>query len=467
MPLKLYNTLTKKKQNFKPIKKNNVGLYTCGPTVYNYAHIGNLRAYIFSDLLRRTLEFNSLKVKHVMNITDVGHLTGDADHGEEKMSKGAKREKLTVWQVAAKFTKAFKEDLKHLNIQKPTIYCKATDHIKEQINLIKKLEKKGLTYTTSDGVYYNTAKFKNYVNFANLKLDEKNMQARVKENPEKKHPWDFALWKFTIGKHKHHLMKWKSPWGVGFPGWHIECSAMSIHFLGKHFDIHTGGIDHIQIHHTNEIAQVEPLLKKKWVNWWMHGEFLVLKDKEKMAKSGENFIILKTLENHNLEPLDYRYFCLTASYRSPLMFSWQALNNAQTSWNHLKNQILDLKENPTSKPNEKANKKLENNFLKAINDDLNMPVALSVMYDAIKEKTLGNKQKLSLLLKFDKVLGLGFKELKRTKITLTKEQKALLKERETARKNKDWKKADKARDKLKKQGILIEDTPEGPRWKKA
>jgi len=465
--LKLYNTPAKKLQTFKPIKKT-VGLYTCGPTVYHYAHIGNLRAYIFADILRRTLIYNGYKVKQVMNITDVGHLASDADTGLAKMEKGAKREKLTVWQVAEKYTKAFKKDIKQLNILDPTIWCKATNHIKEQINLVKKLEKKGYAYTISDGVYFNISKFKNYTKFAHLKLDKEHMQARIKENPEKKHPWDFALWKFCVGQHKNHAMRWKSPWHkASFPGWHIECSAMSMKYLGNHFDIHTGGIDHIQVHHTNEVAQSEAVLGKKWVNFWLHNEHLVLKGDEKMAKSGENFLTLPFLVEKGIHPLTYRYFCLTAIYRSKLMFSWDALENAQKSYYHLKSSIIELKENPTSKTNDAAVKKHKAAFLKAINDDLNTPVALSVVYDVIKDKKLGNKQKLSLLNNFDKVLGLQFKEMKRQTIKLTKEQKDLIKQRETARKDKDWKKADKLRGQLKKQGILIEDSSTGPRWKKA
>ena len=318
--LTLYNTLARKKETFVPLKKGSVGMYCCGPTVYNYAHVGNLRSYIFEDVLRRVLEFNKFKVKHVTNITDVGHLTSDADVGEDKMLKGAKREKKTVWQIAEFYTKAFKDDIIKLNIKNPNTWSKATDHIKEQITLIQILEKKGFTYQAGGNVYFDTSSVKDYGKLAKLDL-KADTKERVEEDKNKKNKHDFVLW-FTKSKFQDQGMKWKSPYGTGYPGWHIECSAMSMKYLGKQFDIHCGGIDHIPVHHTSEIVQSESATgKKPWVKYWLHNEFLVLRKGEKMAKSGDNFITLQTLEEKEFHPLDYRYFCLGTHYRKPLMFS--------------------------------------------------------------------------------------------------------------------------------------------------
>lgn len=303
MKIILYNTLTKKKEEFIPIKKKKVGLYTCGPTVYNYAHIGNLRTYVFEDILRRTLEFNGYQVNHIENITDVGHLTDDADQGEDKMEKAAQKEKKNAWELSKFYTKAFRRDIKLLNIQEPHTWCKATDHIDEQIATIKKIINNGYTYQTTDGIYFDTSKMPTYGDFA--RLDIKNLQAGARiDIGEKKNPTDFALWKFS-GKEKRQ-MEWDSPWGVGFPGWHIECSTMSTKYLGAPFDIHCGGIDHIPVHHTNEIAQTWAADKKKMANYWLHGEFLVI-DENRMGKSQGNFITLQTLIDKRYNPLAYRY----------------------------------------------------------------------------------------------------------------------------------------------------------------
>src|SRR3989338_2131329 len=339
-PLLLYNTLGRKKQEFKPIKKGIVGLYTCGPTVYSYAHIGNLRTYIFEDILKRVLIENGYKVKHVMNITDVGHLTSDADTGDDKVEKSAKEQKKTVWDIAGFYTKVFQEDIAKLHILDPDIWCRATDHIKEQIELIKKLEKKGLTYKTSDGIYFDTSKFKDYGILGNIKAEGLKAGVRV-EIGEKKNPTDFALWKFSP-KDSKRQMEWKSPWGTGFPGWHIECSAMSMKYLGETFDIHCGGIDHVPVHHTNEIAQSEAATGKSFVKYWAHGAFLLL-EKEKMAKSGGNFITLQTLIERGYDPLDYRYFCFTAHYRSELKFSFDALTSCRAAFNILKEKYLEFR----------------------------------------------------------------------------------------------------------------------------
>ena len=339
--MKLYNTLFKKKEEFKPLGKE-VGLYCCGPTVYHFAHIGNLRSYIFEDVLKRTLLFNEFKVNHVMNITDVGHLTSDSDTGEDKMLKGAKREKKTVYEVAEFYTQAFKEDLRKLNFILPNHFPKATEHIKEQIKLIQKLEKKGFTYIAGGNVYFDTSKLDDYGKLARLDLNAET-KSRVEKDANKKNSHDFVLW-FTKSKFKDQEMKWESPWGEGYPGWHIECSAMSTKYLGEQFDIHCGGIDHIPVHHTNEIAQSESATgKKPWVKYWLHNEFLVLSKGEKMAKSGENFITLTVLEEKGYSALDYRYFCLGTHYRNPLMFSFEAMDSAKAGYKKLVDRVLELK----------------------------------------------------------------------------------------------------------------------------
>ena len=465
MALKLYNTLTRKKELFKPIKKTEVGLYTCGPTVYNYAHIGNLRSYIFEDILKRTLLFDKFKVKHVMNITDVGHLTSDADSGEDKMLKGAKREKKTVWEIAQFYTKAFQNDIKKLNILNPDVWCKATEHIKEQINLIKRLEKNGFTYSSGGNIYFDTSKVKDYGKLVQLDLNAEN-KARVKKDDNKKNARDFVLW-FTKSKFQDQEMKWPSPWGEGYPGWHIECSAMSIKYLGEQFDIHCGGIDHIPVHHTNEIAQSESATAKKpWVKYWLHNEFLVVEN-GKMAKSGDNFITLSTLEEKGFEALDYRYFCLGTNYRKSLTFSYEALEGAKTARQRLNEHILELKkEKNIVKGNNKLVGKFLNQFTADINDDLNTSKALATMWEVLKNDKLLGKEKYDLLLQFDSVLGLELSKIKVEKVTLPAEIKKLAEKREKARKNKDWATADQLRDEINKNGYSIADTAEGYEIKK-
>ena len=462
--IKFYNTLTRKKEIFKPLKDKKVGLYTCGPTVYWYAHIGNLRTYIFEDILKRVLEYNGYKVKHIMNITDVGHLTSDADTGEDKIELGAKREKKTAWEIAKFYTEAFKKDIKALNIIFPTRFLKATDYIKEQIEFIKLLEKKGFTYKTEDGIYFNTAKIKNYGELAQLKKKKIKPGARVKLVPGKKNPTDFALWKFTPPGVKRQ-MEWDSPWGKGFPGWHTECVVMAIKHLGIPFDIHCGGIDHIPIHHTNEIAQAEAGFGKKLANYWLHGEFLVLKE-GRMGKSEGNIIILEDLVKKGFNPLAYRYLCLGTHYRKKLTFSWEALKFAQISLNNLYQKIREIKaEARKSKKDKKAkslSEKYKNGFLNFINDDLNIPRALALTWEMIKDKNLDNNEKYKLLLDFDKIFGLNLKEIK---IDIPAEIKRLVKQREKYRKEKKWKKADEIREKIKKMGFEIEDTKEGPKIK--
>jgi len=453
--LKLYNTLTRKKEIFKPLKDNLVRIYTCGPTVYNYAHIGNLRTYIFEDILKRVLLYNNYKVKHVMNITDVGHLTSDADTGEDKLELSAKKERKTAWEIAEFYTKAFKDDIKKLNIIFPDVWCKATDHIKEQINLIKILEKRGFTYKTEDGIYFDTSKLKDYGKLARLKKEKLKAGIRI-DIKNKKHPTDFALWKFSP-KDKKRDMEWKSPWNTGFPGWHIECSAMSMKYLGKTFDIHCGGIEHIPIHHTNEIAQAEASTGKKFVNFWLHAEWLILKG-AKMAKSGENFITLARLIERDYDPLAYRYLCLTAHYKSPLEFSYESLDAAKSALNRLKIRVLELKKKKDNWHNHNA-LIYEKKFLEYTNDDLNVPRALALLWELIEDSNLTNQDKYKLAIKFDEIFGLDLGKEKKEKIP--KEIIRSAEEREKARKNKDFAKADKLRQKIKAKGYLIEDTDSG------
>ncbi|TKJ17269.1 cysteine--tRNA ligase [Candidatus Woesearchaeota archaeon B3_Woes] len=463
MALKLYNTLTRKKELFKPIKKGHVGMYSCGPTVYWYQHIGNLRTYIFNDILKRVLNYNNFKTKHVMNYTDVGHLTSDADTGEDKIEKAAKKEGKTAKQISEYYASVFEKDCKKLNIIPPNIICKATDHIKEQIALVKLLEKKGFTYQTSDGVYFNTSKLKDYGKLGLIDLEGLEAGKRVSLG-EKRNKTDFALWKFSDTLKKRQ-QEWKTKWGIGFPGWHLECSAMSSKYLGKQFDIHTGGEDHIQVHHTNEIAQSEAAFNvKPWVKYWLHGAFLTHKS-EKISKSTGGLYTISDLEKNGFTALAYRYFCLNTSYRKQLNFSLEILEGAKNSYERLKNIIIDLKSKKDSNKT-KEFEKYRKQFKEYIDDDLNMPKALSVLWDVLRDEKLGSKEKLELAYDFDKVFGLDIKDIEEEKQKLDKEIKELIEQREKARKNKDYSKADKIRDDLKKKGIVLEDTSEGVRWKK-
>ncbi|MEM4271123.1 MAG: cysteine--tRNA ligase, partial [Candidatus Pacearchaeota archaeon] len=428
-------------------------MYSCGPTVYWYQHIGNLRTYIFSDILKRVLLYNGFKVKHVMNITDVGHLTSDADTGKDKMELAAEREHKKASEIVEFYWKIFKEDFKKLNIIEPEIWCKATEHIKEQIELIKKLEEKGYTYKTKDGIYFDTSKFKDYGKLARLKKEGLKAGIRVSIG-EKKNPTDFALWKFSE-KPGLRQQEWQSPWGIGFPGWHIECSAMSMKYLGESFDIHTGGEDHIQIHHTNEIAQSEAATGKKFVNYWLHGAFLTFKG-EKVSKSKGGLYTISELEKMGFSPLSYRYLCLTTHYRKQLEFSLENLKNAQNSYERLKNIIKELRYDG------KINEKYLKDFEKAINNDLNMPKALQVLWKLVRdEKAFG---KIETIKKMDQVFGLSL--LEKEEIRIPEEIMNLVKEREKARKEKNFKLSDELRQKIKEKGWWIDDTPKGPKVKK-
>lgn len=474
MPIYLYNSLHHRIEEFKPLKKNKVGLYTCGPTVYNFAHIGNLRTYIFEDFLKRILRYNGYKLKHVMNITDVGHLTDDGNSGEDKMEKGSLREGKTAWEIAEFYTREFRQDLERLNIIAPDIWCRATDHIKEQIKLIKKLQKGGFAYATSDGIYFDTSKLPDYGKLANLQNQDLRGGARV-EVGDKKNITDFALWKFSPKLQKRQ-MEWDSPWGVGFPGWHIECSAMATKYLGQPFDIHCGGIDHVPVHHTNEIAQSEAAYDTPLANYWLHGEFLIIAG-DKMAKSGENFLTLQVLQDKGFSPLAYRYLLMQTNYRKQLNFSWEALTAAQTGLQNFYKELYRLKENlphfdKKNSAHTAAKKKIEEEFSKKINDDLDLPGALALLHTAIK--TSGAID-FETVLKFDKVLGLKIEENTNIKIekeesikaeTLPDHIQRIIIMRDAVRAQKDWIKSDQLRKQLESMGYKVEDTKEGTKVSK-
>lgn len=457
-----------------PLVRGNelVGIYCCGPTVYNHLHIGNYRTYIFEDLLKRMFLYNGYKVKHILNITDVGHLISDADEGEDKMELGSQREGKTAWEIAEFYTDEFKKDIKLLNILEPDVWCKATDHIKEQIALVKCLEEKGFTYKTSDGVYFDTLKFPDYGRLARLDIEGLKGGSRI-DIGEKRNKTDFALWKFSP-KDSKRQMEWDSPWGKGFPGWHIECSAMSMKYLGNHFDIHCGGIDHIPVHHTNEIAQSESCTGEKFVNYWLHGEFLVMGEDEKMAKSKENFLTLQVLIDKGYGPLDYRYLCLGTYYRKRLQFTLEILDGARNGYSRLKNRILEFK-NDANSPFEKhvpAGSKrggevkgvvseYEQKFNEAISNDLNIPEALAVLWEVIRDEKLSPGEKLGLAYDFDAVLGLGLKDVEEKKTDVPEEVLRLVEERTKAKQNKDFKAADEIRNKIKALGYVLVDRKDG------
>ncbi len=460
-PLFLYNTLSLKKEEFQPIMASSVGLYTCGPTVYNYAHIGNLRTYLFEDLLVRVLKYNGYKVNRVMNITDVGHLTGDMDMGEDKMEKGAAREGKSAWDIAALYTASFKKDLAILNILEPDVWCKATDNIPEQVKMIQDLEAKNYTYRTSDGIYFDTAKVKDYNKLSHLPLEELKEGARVEKNEEKKNLTDFALWKFSPAGVKRQ-MEWESPWGIGFPGWHIECSAMSLKFLGEQLDIHCGGIDHINIHHTNEIAQSESATGQKFFNYWMHGAFLNIKGGKKMAKATDNFLTIDNAFNKKgINPLAYRFSALQVNYRKPMEYSEEGIKQAEDGLNSLLSQVAALGDEIGS-----ISVDFKNKFLEVINNDLNLPKALALIASVLKSK-LSAADKLATIIDFDQVLGLG---LNKARDIIAKDLdlsilpvnvKNLVDARQEARAAKDWSESDRLRKEIDNLGYIMEDTKDG------
>lgn len=462
--LRLYNALTKKTDAFKPSHGTTVGLYTCGPTVYSTAHIGNLRTYLFEDILRRTLESDGYSVKHVMNITDVGHLTSDADSGEDKIEKASRETKRDAFDVAREHEKSFFEDLQKLNILPPKIKLRATETIDLQINLIKKLEANGFTYRTSDGIYFDTSKLPAYGRLSGQRSADKKAGARVEVNAEKKHPTDFALWKFSKPEDKRQ-MEWKSPWGVGFPGWHIECSAMSMSQFPDGLDIHCGGVDHVAVHHENEIAQNEASGRKDFVKTWMHGEFLVLPDK-RMGKSEGNKITLQQLADKKVDPLAFRYLCLQTHYRQQLNFSWDSLQAAQRG---LYSVWLSVDTNGETKKIGCA--EFEERFHAAMNDDLNTPQALAILHELLKSDNPWSA-KLQSLSVFDAILGLGLTNNAGRShfIPIDQNLRHLLDQRELFRQQKDWEAADKKRKEIEQHlaptEVILEDTSEGPRLRK-
>ena len=449
--IQLYDTYERKKRLFVPLEIGKIKMYTCGPTVYDYPHIGNLRAYIFADTLRRVFEFNDYKVRQVMNITDVGHLTSDADAGDDKMELNAIKQKRSAWELADFYADIFKQNFKDLNIQQPNIWCKATDHIAEQITLIKRLEDAGYIYLTSDGVYFDTSKVKNYGYLARLNLKGNRAGARVKLSDEKRNPTDFALWKFSP-KDQKRQMEWDSPWGVGFPGWHIECSAMAMKYLGETIDVHTGGIDHIPVHHTNEIAQSETATGKQFARYWMHVAFLTV-DGGKMSKSLGNFFTIQDIVDKGYDPLSFRYLLLTAKYSAGLNFTWNSLSGAQKALSSLRERIAEWED-----ANVDPDESLLAEFKGYVNDDLNTPQAIALVWKIVG-LPISPAVKRATFFEFDKVLGLGLTNVKEDDIP--EEIKILIAKREALRKEKKWEEADKIRIELESQGYKIRDTKEG------
>ncbi len=463
--MKIYNSLSRQIEEFKPINPPNVGMYTCGPTVYNYASIGNFRTYTFSDVLLRSLIYFGYKVKYIMNLTDVGHLTGDnsgdADTGEDRLEMAGKKEQKTAWDIAEFYTNAFLKDFEKLNLKKPENFVRATDHITEQINLVKKLEENGLIYKTSDGIYFNTVAFENKTGkkYGELStLDQIKEGARVEINSEKKNPRDFALWKFSPKDAKRN-MEWESPWGIGFPGWHIECSAMSMKYLGETFDIHVGGEDLRSTHHPNEIAQSEGATGKTFVNYWLHSAFLKV-DGKRMGKSLGNFYTISDIIKKGVDPLALRYFYLTGKYKEQLNFTWEGLAGAQNTLNKLRSIIAGLRgEKERNVLSEEKLSKVEeyrNRFSEAIGDDLNTPEALAVLWETVKSNIPGT-DKLDLLFSFDEVLGLGLSEVQSVKSEIPDSVKELVNKRDKLRAEGKFEDADKIREEIEKLGFPVQD----------
>lgn len=467
--MKLYNTLSRSIEDFKPIDENLVKMYTCGPTVYNYAHLGNLRTYIHEDVLVKTLRYIGYPVKRVMNITDVGHLESDADEGEDKMLKGAKRENKTVWEIAQHYTDAFFRDMDNLNSKKADVVAKATDYIDQYIEFIKGLEKKGFTYMANGNVYFDITKVANYTKLSGMDLEQLRTASRedVDVDVHKKNPQDFVLW-FTKSKFENQAMKWDSPWGVGYPGWHIECSVISLVNLGEQMDIHCGGVDHIPVHHTNEIAQTESYTGKEWVKYWWHSEFLIDND-GKMSKSKGEFLTLSLVEKKGFNPLAYRYFVLNSHYRKQLAFSFDSLASAENAYNKLKSRVKAILENADNKQaNEQAAERYKEEFKKCLEDDLNTANAITVLFDMLKSDELNSSQKLDLVADFEKVLSLDLLKEETIEIhdELAEYIEEMIQKRQDAKKNKDYQLADSIRAELLEKGIVLEDTRQGVNWKK-
>ncbi|MEA1936571.1 MAG: cysteine--tRNA ligase [Patescibacteria group bacterium] len=456
----LHNTYTKKLEEFKPIEKGKVGIYSCGPTVYDFVHIGNLRTFLLADFLRRSFIYSGYEVKHIKNITDVGHLTqDDIEAGEDKMIKAAKREKKNPYDIARFYEQAFYKDERKLNILPAYKFPRATEYIKEMIAMVEKLIKNGYAYETNGSVFYDIAKFKDYGKLSGNTLENLKACARLEKHPDKKNFHDFALW---LKASPEHLMQWDSPWSKGYPGWHIECSAMSVANLGNTMDIHTGGEDNIFPHHEDEIAQSEGATGKKFVNYWVHGRHLLV-DKEKMSKSKGNFYVLADIEKRGFNPLSFRYLCLTAHYQSQLNFTWQSLRASENALNKLSDFIVAP---PLSKGAGRISSQRKlggflEKFQKALENNLDTPKALAIIWEMIKSKELSYDNKKRNLLKFDQVLGLDLDKIKKEDVKISEKIKDLIKQREEARKNKDWQKADELRDEIKKGGYAVQDMPVG------
>lgn len=456
MQLRVFNTLSRKKEEFKSIKPNFVSMYSCGPTVYKYAHIGNLRAYVFMDELRRVLEYDGYRVKSVMNITDVGHLVSDGDDGEDKMQKSANETGKSPLEIATFYTEQFMKDIDALHIKRPTICPKATDNIAEMIKVVQDLLEKGYAYETEDGIYFSVEKFPEYGKLSGISLADQKHGARVEINSFKRHPVDFALWKKAA---PNHLQQWQSPWGMGFPGWHIECTAMSEKYLGEKFDIHTGGVDHIPIHHENEIAQAECWLGHQAVNYWMHSEFMLI-DGGKMSKSLGNTYTVTDLVQKGYSPNVFRYFCLNVQYRQKINFTWAAMDAAKAAYGKLCSQLVAHKNSP-AKTDPAVLAEFKTKFEEAINDDLNVPLAIGVLWTLLKQPK--SRDVYALALEFDKVFALDFDKVKeeKTEIVLPEEIVALAEQRKIARQNKNWAESDRLREEIAAKGYAIKDTANG------
>ena len=464
--LRLYNTLTRQKERFEPREPGPVRVYSCGPTVYGHAHLGNLRPYLFADLLKRTLRYFGFEVRHVINITDVGHIVEDADLGEDKVELAAREQGVSVWEIAERWTRVFQTDLERLGVEAPDVWCKATDHIREQIEMIQTLEQKGFTYRTSDGIYFDTSMDPHYGELARLQLDQQQTQERIEGSSEKRRPQDFALWKLSPEGAPKRQMEWDSPWGAGFPGWHIECSAMSSKYLGETFDIHTGGIDHIPVHHPNEIAQSEGAYgKRPWVKVWMHSAWMMF-ESGKMSKSKGATLNLDHLLERGVEPDAYRFFHHNAHYRQQSTYSDDALQRARTGYQRLARHARDLQEATDSKGRDQV-EAVRGRFRAALADDLNAPQALAVVWETVRTPELGSVEKWELLREFADVLGLRLWDDVQAEGQSDARVEALVRERDAARAAKDWGRADEIRQQLKAEGIILEDSPQGTHWHRA
>jgi cysteinyl-tRNA synthetase len=455
LELKLYNTLSRKKEDFIPIN-DIIRIYSCGPTVYSFAHIGNFRAYVFMDTLRRVLKYNGYILKHAMNITDVGHLESDADEGEDKIAKAAKKENKDPYEIAKFYTDIFFKDMDKLNIDKPEIICKATDHIKEMTEYVSDIVKNGYGYETSRGIYFDISKLDKYPILQDRKVEEQIAGARVEVDSEKRNPEDFALW---IKAPENHIMKWESPWGLSYPGWHIECSAMSSKYLGEEFDIHTGGVDHIPTHHENEIAQSKGRCGKIPARFWMHCNFLQI-DGGKMSKSLGNIYTIDTLKEKGIEPIAYKLFCFSSHYRNKLNFTFEGAESANVSLSRIREGYQKHVLSEEDLVSDEEINEFEEKFHRAINDDLNMPVAMSVVWDVVKYSKK-SKKLANLLLKFDEVLGIKIDEMPKIQEELPEEIIELIEKRKKAREEKNWKLSDEIRDIIKEKGYIIKDSKTG------